>query len=596
MTAGVSLHIGLNRVDATHYGSELVLSGCKNDAHDMARIASTAGYDATLLLDHEASASAVLGYVLRASQSLGAGDAFVLTYAGHGAQVSDEGGDEPDGLDETWVLFDRMLLDDELHVALCRFVSGVRVLVISDSCHSGSVARAREYLGILSTGPIASYYSRSSRFRTPDEAGFGRRVWQQHAATYDRVAHSLPHNARELVRAAVIQISGCQDDQLSADGGENGLFTSMLKQVWSGGAFSGSHRAFWQAIARRMPPTQSPGYLTFGQSALDLEKQRPFALLEGACKTTETKAGGNYMYIEKYDQGNWLEVRAELERRIPGWKSVPILQKLEQGDGWVSGPSLPGSSLDSRIGFVGANAAPDSRAPTGPAIVRAFFWGFHIEISSEGLRTFLSVADPINAIVASIGPVTGPAAPFVTLAAAFVAGALRLLEGLDKGSGVYISMSWFAPGLFIPTTVPTRSANALAPVQRSRGEVFEQAGDPWQRDYGGGLFGLRLEEDILWNLPDGTVRENVIVNLNPPGFGNIHFNGWLSDDPTVGHFRLHVGVAAFQGGRVNLRMMIRNKDSRDIESLSPTGGGPKRIGADDVFDRARNGMTSYASP
>ncbi|MFP2910208.1 hypothetical protein ACLESD_35250 [Pyxidicoccus sp. 3LFB2] len=63
------------------------------------------------------------------------------------------------------------------------------------------------------------------------------------------------------------------------------------------------------------------------------------------------------------------------------------------------------------------------------------------------------MAEPVNAIAAAIGPVTGPAAPFILASAGFIAGALRLLKNLDRGRGVYISMSWFAPGVFIPTTV-----------------------------------------------------------------------------------------------------------------------------------------------
>lgn len=39
------------------------------------------------------------------------------------------------------------------------------------------------------------------------------------------------------------------------------------------------------------------------------------------------------------------------------------------------------------------------------------------------------------------------------IAAVFIAGALRLLRELDQGRGVYISMSWFAAGAFVPTTV-----------------------------------------------------------------------------------------------------------------------------------------------
>jgi hypothetical protein len=93
-------------------------------------------------------------------------------------------------------------------------------------------------------------------------------------------------------------------------------------------------------------------------------------------------------------------------------------------------------------------------AARGGTVVRAFWWGFHIQISHQDLQTFLASADPINAAIGAIGGgIPSPAAPFIALAAAFVAGALGLLRSLDRGSGVYVSMSWFAPGVFVPTSV-----------------------------------------------------------------------------------------------------------------------------------------------
>lgn len=90
----------------------------------------------------------------------------------------------------------------------------------------------------------------------------------------------------------------------------------------------------------------------------------------------------------------------------------------------------------------------------GGTVVRAFWWGFHIQISHEDLQAFLGGANAVNTIVDMIGGnIPSPAAPFIHLAAIFVAGALQLLAGLDRGNGVYISMSWFAPGVFVPTSV-----------------------------------------------------------------------------------------------------------------------------------------------
>ena len=67
---------------------------------------------------------------------------FLLTYSGHGSQVPDKNGDETeDGYDETWVLYDRQLVDDELYALWSKFAAGVRIVVLSDSCHSGTAIR-----------------------------------------------------------------------------------------------------------------------------------------------------------------------------------------------------------------------------------------------------------------------------------------------------------------------------------------------------------------------------------------------------------------------------------------------------------------------
>jgi hypothetical protein len=92
--------------------------------------------------------------------------------------------------------------------------------------------------------------------------------------------------------------------------------------------------------------------------------------------------------------------------------------------------------------------------PRGGTVVRPFWWGFNIQISHETLTSFLAGASAVNDIAEQIGQNAPSAArPWILLAAAFVAGALALLRALDRGRGVYISMSWFAPGVFVPTSV-----------------------------------------------------------------------------------------------------------------------------------------------
>ena len=139
----LSLHLGLNAVDPTHYegwGGEL--DACEFDAKDMAALAKSRKMKPTVLLTKKATREGVLAALRAAAKTLKSGDLFFLTYSGHGGQVPDVTGEEDDKLDETWCLYDGELIDDELYLELGRFAKGVRVLVLSDSCHSGTVTRA----------------------------------------------------------------------------------------------------------------------------------------------------------------------------------------------------------------------------------------------------------------------------------------------------------------------------------------------------------------------------------------------------------------------------------------------------------------------
>ena len=138
----LSLHMGLNGVSGAAYGGwDGPLAACEFDANDMAAISNKQGMKPTVLLTKKATRAAMLTAMRSAAKTLASGDFFFLTYSGHGGQVPDVNGDEDDKKDETWCLYDGQLIDDELYAELGKFRSGVRILVLSDSCHSGTVTR-----------------------------------------------------------------------------------------------------------------------------------------------------------------------------------------------------------------------------------------------------------------------------------------------------------------------------------------------------------------------------------------------------------------------------------------------------------------------
>ena len=292
----LSLHLGLNLVSAAAYeGWEGPLAACEFDANDMAAIAKRQGMQASVLLTKKATRAALLAGMRNAARALKAGDLFFMSYSGHGGQIQDANRDETDGKDETWCLFDGQLIDDELYFELSRFAAGVRVLVLSDSCHSGTVTRAR-------TPPPPPPGQRSKLMPT----AVGQRVYAAHKAMYDRLqadvalcaaaarkaapadpdaalaqlaaAAGAGAQAQALVGAfkpAVLLISGCQDNQTSMDGEHNGAFTEQLLRVWNNGAFDGSYASLHARVRAALPGTQSPNLFTLGPAAGFL-KERPF--------------------------------------------------------------------------------------------------------------------------------------------------------------------------------------------------------------------------------------------------------------------------------------------------------------------------------
>jgi hypothetical protein len=286
MPKGVSLHIGLNAVDPSHYaGWSGPLTACEADADDMQAIAKSKGYATTLLKTAAATREAVKGGIEAAAKKLAKGDIFLLTYSGHGGQVPDKDGDEPDDLkDETWCLYNGQLIDDELFRLWQAFPAGARILVLSDSCHSGSAVKAAfANLSSETTRAVLSGFGVEGpvRYRyMPDDIAL--RTYRQNAAFYDKLQVAGRKGrgtaAKATLAATVRLISGCQDNQVSADGTFNGLFTGMLLRVWHNGSFKRDYAAFHKAIVKRMPPTQTPNHFVIGSHNAAFASQAPFTV------------------------------------------------------------------------------------------------------------------------------------------------------------------------------------------------------------------------------------------------------------------------------------------------------------------------------
>jgi hypothetical protein len=257
--------IGLNEVDPEHYRDgegkpwKGELTACENDARDLAALAESLGFEVRgPLLTRTATSTEVIGQVRAAAKELSPGDLFLLTYSGHGGQVvnkNPEDDPEEDNLDETWCLYDRELLDDELFALFSEFAAGVRVVVLSDSCHSGTVTRA-------APGPALDEFARPKQL--PEDVALATEA--ANSELYEGLQKAIPSKRLTSVAATVVLISGCQDHQFSRDGRENGAFTAALLKAWAEDPSARrSLTGLWKATSAGIPADyqQTPNYFTY---------------------------------------------------------------------------------------------------------------------------------------------------------------------------------------------------------------------------------------------------------------------------------------------------------------------------------------------
>jgi metacaspase-1 len=274
---GLSLHVGLNEISPAHYGgSNGRLEACINDAEEMEKLAAAQGFTVLgVLRDSQGTRQAVKDAFTQAANTLKSGDIFLFTYSGHGSFVPDENGDEPDKADETWCLFDGMLIDDEVNLMWQAFAPGVRIMVLLDCCHSGTAIR--DFLAL----PVGGQAVKKPRARALPPS-LAKKTWMTNHAMYkaisDATAAASPGAASGEPACTVTLISGCKDEQVSIDDWPNGVFTAHVLAAWDNGAFQGSIADFHAQIIAAMPFDQQPNLYTVGAANPGFAGQRPFTV------------------------------------------------------------------------------------------------------------------------------------------------------------------------------------------------------------------------------------------------------------------------------------------------------------------------------
>lgn len=125
------------------------------------------------------------------------GDSLFFSYSGHGGSIKDKNGDESDGKDETLCFMDQNMVDDELkEILIDKLPEGVNLVVIMDCCHSGSMCDLK--------------YDYNIDYKNINDND-------------DNLKYSITISRKyKELKSNIILISGCLDNQYSADTYESG--------------------------------------------------------------------------------------------------------------------------------------------------------------------------------------------------------------------------------------------------------------------------------------------------------------------------------------------------------------------------------------
>ncbi len=197
-----ALLIGINYI-----GTKNELNGCINDIVNIKKYLIESGYseDNMLVMTEVAknpqkipTKKNIIDGIKWLVENVNEGDQLYMHYSGHGGSIKDFSGDETDGLDEVIFPLNGYIVDDKLRKILVdKIPRGVSLTCIFDCCHSGTVLdlRYNYKVDVSKNNP-----------------------------KYDIQIDTQYKNTE----GEVILLSGCKDDQTSADSYEKRQFQGAM--------------------------------------------------------------------------------------------------------------------------------------------------------------------------------------------------------------------------------------------------------------------------------------------------------------------------------------------------------------------------------
>lgn len=239
-----ALCVGIN--DYPYEGNDL--NGCVNDAQAWADLlVDHYGFpreNIKMLLDADATKANILANLEGLVTGAKTGDMLVFTNSSHGTYVADTSGDE-EKYDEAMCPYDcetNLIVDDELREMFTKLAKGVGLIIISDSCFSGTVTRA----AIAENIPgLKTPDDRRVRFLNP--ALMGRAVLQNPWKAMPKGKTKFPESKMKEVL-----LSGCTDKEYSYDALINGKYHGAMTYFALQAIQEANYQITFQQLIKRL--------------------------------------------------------------------------------------------------------------------------------------------------------------------------------------------------------------------------------------------------------------------------------------------------------------------------------------------------------
>jgi metacaspase-1 len=407
------------------------LRGCINDVADAAEFLRTERGFSPSHIRHLCDGQATREAILRELKDLAAvskrGDVMVFYFCGHGAQLSTDDPTEADHLDEVlcpvdfdWTA-DTALVDNQLEEIFDSLAEGVDATWIFDACHTGDIDEQLDHR-------IAT-----CRAMTPPGP----------EAVDGGAAVAL---CKMLARHRGVILTACASAEKAADifveDQPRGAFSYFLLQAARKQRSASAAEVLATAATDLAPIGQHPeGYgpglgapfiRTVEVSVSTKEQPRTISIASGTSPEADRHL---HMYLG--EASRLVHTDHEFSARMT--RFGVDLSSISPSDAVALGRAVKGSP---RLGGLAC---------------RTFWWGFHLEMAHAEIEELATGGMDELALVRMLEAVPRAVAPHVLSLVAYVVATFDHIRTINRGAGVFISMSSFAPDLYVVTAVPSRT-------------------------------------------------------------------------------------------------------------------------------------------